>query len=304
MRGRAVDLEHVTVPIVADYLLFLFNDRELSYPTISSHRSAISDALPCFDGYKIGEHPVLSNLLRNFRVARPPVRNRVPDWDLSVVLRKLVGPDFEPPRWDTALQRQRATWKTVFLLALASSKRASELHALSRDKGDIVFSQSAVHLRTVPGFLPKNQRLFVDPAPFAVPSLEGYAGRDSPDRLLCPVRMLKFYLNFTDGMQKGSKRLFLKTRGTGEVCSRTISTWLKKLIIFCHDDRLPEVRGHEVRRMSASWAFFTGVKVADILQAGSWARHTTFSSFYLADVQRQVDGRYRCVVASSLPQRS
>ena len=105
-------------------------------------------------------------------------------------------------------------------------------------------------------------------------------------------------------MQNKSKHLFIKTRGVGEVCSRTISTWMKKVIIHCHNDRVPQVKGHEVRRMSASWAYFTGVKISDILAAGSWASPSTFASYYLADVKKQIDGRFRFIVASSRPGNS
>jgi hypothetical protein len=212
-----------------------------------------------------------------------------------------MGPDFEPPKWDSVTDKLRTVWKTVFLLALASSKRASELHALSRDKADIVFSRDSVSLRTVPGFLPKNQRLHFDPKPFSVPKLSPFAGRDSPDHLLCPVRMLKYYLNFTKGPDNSSRRLFVKVKGEGNVVSKTISSWLKNCIVFCHDDKSLHAKGHEVRRMSSSWAFFSGVDIKIILAAGSWASTSTFTSFYLADVQRQIDGRFRFVVASTVP---
>ena len=46
--------------------------------------------------------------------------------------------------------------------------------------------------------------------------------------------------------------------------------------------------------MSASWAFHGGVhSVEEILQAGTWASHSTFTSFYLADVRLQPDGQHR-----------
>ena len=300
---RHLSLESVTAQLVADYFLFLFNEKKLQYPTISSYRTALSDVLPKFDGFTVGTHPTLSGLLANFQTDRPPQRNRVPDWDLSTVLWKLTESPFEPPKWGSTEEKQFTTWKTVFLLALASSKRASELYAISRHKRDLVFSNKGVTLRSIPGFLPKNQRIYMDPKPFEVPSLDEYVGRELPDRLLCPVRMLKYYVKFTGGLSDANERLFVKIRGEGSVVSRTISSWLKKCIIFCHNDKLPKhaVKGHQVRRMSSSWAFFTGVKVNDILAAGSWATPSTFSSYYLADVHHQLDGRYRFVVSSTIP---
>ncbi len=67
-----------------------------------------------------------SMYLRDSRgIARPLVRNKVPPWDLAVVLRYLSGAPFEP---------RKALHKALFLLALASGKRRGELHALARAK--------------------------------------------------------------------------------------------------------------------------------------------------------------------------
>ncbi|XP_071803935.1 uncharacterized protein [Asterias amurensis] len=50
------------------------------------------------------------------------------------------------------------------------------------------------------------------------------------------------------------------------------------------------VHAHEVRGVSASWAFFKGVSMSDITRAASWKSPSTFSDCYLKDVL-QVDGR-------------
>ena len=134
----------------------------------------------------------------------------------------------------------------------------------------------------------------MDPAPFLIPALEPFSGRDSEDRLLCPVRMVKKYLKFTGG-PKPKERLFRKIRGEGHPSTQTVSTWIKACVRFVHQHR-PDVHvsAHEVRRMSASWAFHGGAhSVQDILEAGTWANHSTFTSYYLADVRLQMDGRFR-----------
>jgi len=115
---------------------------------------------------------------------------------------------------------------------------------------------------------------------------------DTPDRLLCPVRALKFYLNVTGGCRPNST-LFVKVRGEGPVSSQTISAWLVKCIQFCYDSPV-SAKAHEVRRTAASWAYKSNKhNIDDILRAGSWASHNTFSSFYLADVRQQPDNKFR-----------
>ncbi|KAL0183524.1 hypothetical protein M9458_019220, partial [Cirrhinus mrigala] len=59
---------------------------------------------------------------------RPPVRPRVPTWDLAVVLEALCRPPFEPIAESSD---RHLSVKTVLLLALTSLKRVGDLQALS-----------------------------------------------------------------------------------------------------------------------------------------------------------------------------
>ena len=63
--------------------------------------------------------------------------------------------------------------KTAFLLALASAKRCSEIHALAMDSHHLRFNQSdgSVSLIVQTGFLAKNQLPSVKPDPIIIPSL-------------------------------------------------------------------------------------------------------------------------------------
>lgn len=291
---RDVDPGQASVHQIADFLVYLHEVKSYAPSTIANYRTSIASTLGSVDGVPLSLHPCLSKLIKAFASARPTTRPRVPEWDLSRVLRMLRSTDFEPPRWDTRQDKMRCTWKTVLLLALATSSRRSELQALSRDPRDLVFSSTSMSMRVVPGFLAKTAIPGMDPAPFTIPALEPFSGRDGDDRLLCPVRMVKKYLKFTGGLVP-KERLFKKVRGEGHPSSQTVAAWIKACVRFAHQHR-PDlhVSAHEVRRMSASWAFHGGAhSVDDILQAGTWATTSTFTSFYLADVRLQPDGRFR-----------
>jgi hypothetical protein len=151
-----------------------------------------------------------------------------------------------------------------------------------------------MYLRVIPGFLAKTAVPGLDPEPFFIPALTPFSGRDTEDRLLCPVRMVKKYLQFTGGLS-AKQRLFIKVQGEGPPSSQTISAWIKSCIRFTHPHK-PNLKAsaHEVRRMSTSWAFHGGVhSLEDIIRAGTWASHSTFTSYYLADVKLQPDGKHR-----------
>ena len=288
---RGLTPESANVQDLADFLLYLRVDLGLAPKTISNYRSSLAATIRPLQGAVA--HPVLSSLIKSFSHSAVPVRNRVPDWDLSQVLLALRSAPFEPPRWDDTTSRLYCTMKTVFLLVLASARRRGELQAISRAPQDIVFSARGVSLRTVAGFLPKSAIPGHDPLPFFIPSLAPFSGRDSGDRLLCPVRMLKFYLQATGGYRQDA-RLFYKLKGDTPVSSQTISAWIVRCIRSAVEDPSVPASAHEVRRLAASWAYVSGVhRLDDILTAGSWASHNTFSSFYLADVRPQADDRFR-----------
>ena len=73
----------------------------------------------------------LHRLLSSFHRDRPESSRNLPKWNLSVVLNELTKAPFEPMK-DTDLKH--VTLKTAFLLALASGKRRSEIHAWVANK--------------------------------------------------------------------------------------------------------------------------------------------------------------------------
>ena len=88
------------------------------------YRTAIVDTLgPA--GHHIAQSSDLHRLLSSFHRDRPKSSRNLPKWNLSV-LNELTKAPFEPMK-DTDLKH--LTLKTAFLLALASGKRRSEIHA-------------------------------------------------------------------------------------------------------------------------------------------------------------------------------
>ena len=155
-----------------------------------------------------------------------------------------------------------------------------------------MFSEKGVSLRTVAGSLHKTSIPGHVTRPFFIPSLTAYSGRGNNDRLLCPVRLPKFYLTATDGYQPGN-RLLHKLNGDTTVSAQTISVWMVHCIHSMVDDPTIHASAHEFRRLAASWAYVSGVHcLDDILLAGIWAAHTIFSLFYMIDVQAQLDFAY------------
>ena len=96
----------------------------------------------------------LYRLLSSFHRDRPKSSRNLPKWNLSVVLNELTKALFEPVK-DTDLKH--LTLKTAFLLALASGKRRSEIHALVANKVSNLGQWEKVGLFPSSDFIAKKQ---------------------------------------------------------------------------------------------------------------------------------------------------
>ena len=80
---------------VADFLMYLFQDRKLQPSTIDGYRSAIADKLGN-SSINISKDENLTRLLDSFHRDRPKGRRGIPSWNLSLVLHRLTKAPFEP----------------------------------------------------------------------------------------------------------------------------------------------------------------------------------------------------------------
>ena len=220
---RKIDPIQATPQIVADFLTFLFSVKKCQVSTIRGYRSTISNTLKYRTGYNFGSHPVLSELIKSFAKQRPVDRSLAPKWDLAFVLSHMCKAPFEP--LDKASLFHLSV-KTVFLVTLATARRVSEVHAFSIDSDHLRFSNldGSLILRTQLGFLAKNQLPSRAPDSITIPKLSNFCRKsDNFNRMLCPVRAVKIYLNKTKSLRKRRKRLFIPTQGDQDLAKPTLS---------------------------------------------------------------------------------
>ena len=120
-----VDITSATFPQVAEFLNYLFTVKNLKPVTITGYRTAIADALGSQDEL-ISKSLEVNRLIASFTRDGPKPNRSIPTWDLSLVFLGLTKPPFEPL---SEAPLQWLTYKTVFLFALASGKKRSEIHA-------------------------------------------------------------------------------------------------------------------------------------------------------------------------------
>ena len=112
---------------VADFLTYMFKTKGAALSTIKGYRAMLA-AVFKFPLPEISSSPVLKDLVRSFEISAPRPIFPPPPWDLDKVLEFLSGPPFEPLARASFLDK---TKKALFLLAMATAKRVSELQALS-----------------------------------------------------------------------------------------------------------------------------------------------------------------------------
>ena len=287
-----VDFRAPPVKSVADFLMYLFEDRKLQPSTIDRYRSAIADKLGN-SSLNIGKDENLTRLLDSFHRDRPKGRRGIPSWNLSLVLHQLTKAPFEPIK-EASLKH--LTFKTVFLLALGSGKCRSEIHAWQNKNIRHQSDWSRVSFYPSPSFLSKNQLAKEGPdsmAPVVIPALAPTLDKSlKSDRSLCPVRALRYYLDRTSDLRQNKELVFVsfKKGFDKDISPATISSWIKQTVILCYElsdqeaHTLHQVKAHDVRAFAASKAFQSGVSLDQILSACHWKSHNTFAQFHLKDV--------------------
>ena len=286
-----MDFRTQPLKAIADCLLHLFQDRTLQLGTIDGYRSAIADKLGN-STINVSKDENLTRLLDSFHRDRPKGRRGIPSWNLSLVLHQLTKAPFEPLK-EASLKH--LAFKTVFLLALGSGKRRSEIHAWLHKKIKHQSDWFKVSLYPSPSFLSKNQLAKEGPdsvAPVVIPALAPTLDKSlKGDRSLCPVRALRYYLDRTSDLRQNKELVFVSfKKGFDKDISPATISWIKQTVILCYElsDQealtLHQVEAHDVGAFAASKAFQSGVALEQILSACHWKSHNIFTQFYLKDV--------------------
>ena len=206
-----------------------------------------------------------SKLIKGFFHVRPPQSVSVPQWDLGKVL--LFYENLAEP-----ISPRLLFFKTIFLVALATGNRCSELAAFSRL--GLIFSDSGVHIPLLPHFLYKNQTMRRTPPPVFIPVF------DLP--LLCPVAFLRRYVSVIRPADSISN-LFVHPSSHAALTAGRVGYWLVQAIRAAHEQS-PVVKPHEVRKLaySVNWARKTDLQA--IVQHGCWASAHPFVHNYLVSL--------------------
>ena len=265
---------------VADFLIFLFEEKKLSPVSVKGYRSSISSMLRhVSDGFL--SYPVLADVIRSMELEKPAVNWIIPHWDLSLVLDCLKKSLFEPvflfPQvpysedsfsdctcfwWETQ-------WDSCLICYFGSVKFSADT--------------SVVVLHFFPAFLAKNQIPSVEGVPSEIAALSS----SGMIKYLCPVCALCIYMRRTKRFWRNRERLLISYMNAydKEISASTISGWIVDTVSFVYDQSGSSSAGkicaHELRAFSSSLAWLNYVPLDTVPRASYWHSENSFIKFYL-----------------------
>ena len=206
-----------------------------------------------YKGFDLPADPVLREIVSACNRQLPRTVCSPPSWNLDVVLKALTLPPFEPLGQS---HLRELTMKTLFLVALVSAWRVGELHALSFQ---VANQEEDVILSYLPEFVAKTESMTNPVArEFRLRSLSVAVGHEDEERLLCPVRALRWYRQRTQADGR-PRHLFLSVRDHGRPLSKSaLSFFLRETIKVAHasipEEHCPllKVRAHDIRGIATS----------------------------------------------------
>ena len=224
------------------------------------------------DGVSIGQHPLVTRLLKGAFQTRPPLPRYTGTWDVNQVLNLLKNDPL-----DKGISLKHLSHRTVMLLALTRPSRSLDLAKLDL-RGYRNTPEGAVF---TPFALAKQSRPGKEVKEFFFPSF--------PENIkLCPVHSLKMYIERTKALRGDNNQLFISfIKPHGPVTSSTIARWLKEVMAAAGIDT-STFKAHSVRSASTSAASMQGVTTQDILSAADWSTESTFQKFYYKPVRNTV----------------
>ncbi|CAL8071331.1 unnamed protein product [Orchesella dallaii] len=250
---------------ISSFLTELF-ESGASYTTINSARAALSLVLPDLNGHSVGTHPIITRLLKGIFSSRPPKPRYDTTWDPLLVLNYIstLGSNDK-------LTLQQLTYKCVMLLALSTAHRVQTLSLLKRTNVKIFsdYIEILVPDRIKTSGLNKVQPCLVIPKFDQTPTL-------------CVMSCLLHYIEQTESLKyKNTDSVFVGIcKPHKEVCSQTISRWLKSVMKSSGVD-VTVFKGHSTRHAATSAAYRAGTSIDTIRSRAGWSeKSNVFATFY------------------------
>jgi len=243
-RERSVDISTPSIPNVIEFLTGMFHDGH-SFSHINVARSALSSTLS-LDGFKLGDHPLISRFMAGVRNLRSPAPKYPVFWNATDLLSYLKS-------WNIDSHCLRdVSHKLVTIVACLSVQR---VHTVTNIDFNVQFLDTATYLYVFKDLKVARARpCFV----IALPAL-----RDAD--ALGSAELLRLYLQLTKDLRpRDCRQLFISyVKPHRPVSNDTVARWIRGVLAAA--GIASQFGAHSVRGSSASVAH-ASVPLDDVLK--------------------------------------
>ena len=254
----------------------------LEYSTINTHRSSISAFHDPIEGFSVGKHPKVCNLMTGVFNKRPPKPKYCFVWDVETVLKYLKC---LPP--NDLLSKKMLTLKLTMLLALTSASRCLEIrnldiNYLTKYESKYCFNISKPTKTSKPGK--------------PLPILEFERFESEPN--ICVVEALEAYIKLSKPWKEETQKTqlllsYIKPHSPVKAC--TLSNWICEVPKYAGVD-IKTFKYHSVRSASTSKAQCLGVSTKKNLKRGRWSSKSPWQKFYNKEIVSQGKSNFESIL--------
>ena len=205
-----------------------------------------------------------------------------------------MKPPFAINGSDRNISLELLSYKTAFLVALATGAHGSELVALSYAPHKFEFKMldsgaKQVSIRMVPVFILTNQRPELIPKPLVFPGIAHLFPKDL-ERLLCPVRALGLYVVKTTerATEDPRQKLFVHFSPDVQLFTTHFRRWVAETIRLAYENspqtHFPKIRAHDVSVVPALIAYYRNTPLSELSGLIVWKSSNVFVRHYLKDI--------------------
>ena len=254
---------------IANFLSSLF-EKGYEYRTVNSYRSSISAFHSEVNGQKVGQLPLIKQIMKGVFNSRPPMPRYEETWDVNVILKHL-----ESKGENKDLSLKSLSYKTIMLVALTSASRVSELQKI--DLKYMKCSQEEITFTIAE--LTKTRKVGNDPIKMNFPKLE--------IGLLDVYHSIVEYIHRTEPLRGQEGKLFISfTKPHKAVKTCTLARWIRMTIEEAGIDS-SIFKAHSTRGACTSKANKFGLSMAQIMSKANWKSAKTFNRFYNKPIQSE-----------------
>ena len=205
------------------FLMDLHN-KGLSYSTIGTARSVLSNVIIAGECENFGSHPLVSRFMKSVFLVNKPISRYDETWDVALVLRHL-----ETLYPHNEITLKNLSLKLVMITLLTSGQRGQTVHLMSLNDMQMLQDRCRIHIiehakTSKPG----------SSAPLTI-VIKQYLANEK----ICPlISTLRDYLARTNPLRCGENKLFIGyQRPYKTVTRQTMSRWVKVVMNDAGIDR-------------------------------------------------------------------